>query len=70
MKGLVDTSRPSLIEGYAIVSADCMISDAGGTMDALKFVSGSFWPGWMPPLPWCTAVILPRAGSGQRTAIG
>ena len=37
MKGLVDTSRPSLIEGYAIVSADCMISDAGGTMDALKF---------------------------------
>jgi hypothetical protein len=37
VKGLVDTSRPSLIEGYAIVSADCMISDAGGTMDALKF---------------------------------
>jgi dihydrofolate reductase len=29
--------RPYLIEGYAIVSADCMIADADGTMDALKF---------------------------------
>lgn len=34
---LVDTSRPTLIEGYAIVSADCMVADARGTMDALKF---------------------------------
>jgi hypothetical protein len=23
-----------------------------------------------PPLPWGAAVILPRVGSGQRTAIG
>jgi hypothetical protein len=37
VKGLIRASRPSLIEGYAIVSADCMIADADGTMDALKF---------------------------------
>src|SRR3984893_16152489 len=33
---LVPAPRPYLIEGYAIVSADCMIADANGTMDALK----------------------------------
>jgi hypothetical protein len=37
VKDLVDTSRPYLIDGYAIVSADCMIADERGTMDALKF---------------------------------
>jgi dihydrofolate reductase len=37
VKGLIRASRPSLIEGYAIVSSDFMIADADGTMDALKF---------------------------------
>jgi hypothetical protein len=42
---LADRSRPILIEGYAIVSADSMISDAGGAMDALKFDADQqlFW---------------------------
>ena len=36
VNSLVGTSRPT-IEGYAMVSADSMIADASGTMDALKF---------------------------------
>jgi dihydrofolate reductase len=42
---LAGGSRPTLIEGYAIVSADSMIADASGTMDALKFDADQkfFW---------------------------
>jgi hypothetical protein len=41
MNPLMVRSQPTLIEGYAIASADSMIADAGGAMDALK--DGSFW---------------------------
>jgi dihydrofolate reductase len=42
---LAGGSRPTLIEGYAIVSADGMIADASGTRDALKFDADQkfFW---------------------------
>jgi hypothetical protein len=42
---LADRCRPTLIEGYAIVSADSMIADANGAMDALKFDADQqfFW---------------------------
>jgi hypothetical protein len=45
MNRLAGRSRPTLIEGYAIVSADSMIADASGTMDALKFRADQqfFW---------------------------
>ena len=39
------TTRHPRIEGYAIVSADSMIADASGAMDALKFAADQqfFW---------------------------
>ena len=42
---LIGRSRPALIEGYAIVSADSMVADASGTMDGLKFDADQqfFW---------------------------
>ncbi len=42
---LAGRSRPTLIEGYAIVSADSMIADASGAMNALKFDADQhlFW---------------------------
>ena len=45
MNPLIGKFRPTLIEGYAIVSADSMIADASGAMDALKFDADQqfFW---------------------------
>jgi hypothetical protein len=42
---LAGRSRPALIEGYAIVSADGMIAEANGSMDALRFDADQqfFW---------------------------
>ena len=45
MNRLAGRSRPTLIEGYAIVSADGMIAEANGSMDALRFDADQqfFW---------------------------
>ncbi len=66
VKGLIRASRPSLIEGYAIISSDCMIADADGTMDALKFeVDQQFFLASLDaavPVPGQAAWRVPRAG--------
>ena len=45
MNPLIGKFRPTLIEGFAIVSTDSMIADASGAMDALKFAADQqlFW---------------------------
>jgi hypothetical protein len=66
VKGLRRASRPSLIEGYAIVSSDCMIADADGTMDALKFeVDQQFFLASVD-----AAAPVPRAGGVAGSASG
>ena len=60
---MADRCRPTLIEGYAIVSADSMISDAGGAMDALKFDADQ-------QLFWASLAAAAAVAHGRHSAEG